>query len=156
MVSARVVQHHPSARKPLAEVKDQVRAQLVATEAAKLAKAEGEKLLAALKADPKAEPEKFSAPATITRAAPGELAPPVVTEVFKLPTEPLPVLTGVDLGAGGYQLIRLEKAEAPDASAEERRQMYQDQIQQVLAQTAVSAYVAEVKSRRSIERKLPQ
>ena len=46
LVSARVVQHHPAKRQPLEEVKDQVRARVVAAEAARRAKEEGEKLLA--------------------------------------------------------------------------------------------------------------
>ncbi|MBA3479989.1 MAG: peptidylprolyl isomerase, partial [Lautropia sp.] len=156
MVSARVVQHHPAARQPLADVKDQVRAQLIATEAARLARAEGEKLLAALKAETRPDLEKFAPATTVTRAAPGELGPQAITEAFKLPTASLPAHAGVDLGPRGYQIIRLEKAEAPDASAESRRQMYREQIQRVLAQTAVSAYVEEVKSRTDIERNLAQ
>jgi peptidyl-prolyl cis-trans isomerase D len=156
MISARVTQHHPAKAQALDEVKEQVRAQVIAAEAARLANAEGAKLLAALKADGKPDLEKFAPATTITRAAPGELAPQVVAEAFKLPAESLPAYAGTDLGARGYQLIRLEKAEGPDASAEGRRQMYQEQVQRVLAQTAVSAYVDEVKSRTSIERKPTQ
>jgi len=153
MASARVVQHHPATRRPLEEVKDEVRSRLVAAEASRLARAEGEKLLTTLKAQPEADPEKFTSAITVTRAAPGELPAQVVTEVFKLPTSSLPAYAGVDLGPAGYQLVRLEKAEGPDAGAEARRQTYVEQLQRVLAQTAVSAYVTEVKSRTSIERK---
>jgi peptidyl-prolyl cis-trans isomerase D len=159
MISARVLQHHPATRLPLAEVKDQVQAQVIAAEAARLAKAEGEKLLAELKAGGAGqEPalEKFSPALTVTRADPKELAPPVVSEVFKLPVDPLPAYAGTDLAGAGYQVVRLEKVAGPAAEAEERRQMYQEQVQRVLAQTAVSAYVEQVKSRTSIERNLGQ
>ena len=88
--------------------------------------------------------------------APGAIAPQVLEEIFKLPTDPLPVVAGVDLGPRGYQLVRLEKAEGPDAGAEDRRKTYREQVQRVLAQTAISAYVEEVKSRTSIERKLKE
>ena len=156
MVSARVAQHHPAKRRPLDEVKDQVRSQIVTAEAARLAREEGEKVLAKLKAQEQeqaGELEKFAPATTVTRADPGELSPQVVGEVFKLPTASLPAYAGVDLGTAGYHLVRLEKAEGPDASAEARRQTYQDQVQRALAQTAVSAYVDEVKSRTAIERK---
>jgi peptidyl-prolyl cis-trans isomerase D len=163
MVSARVTAHRPAARQPFEEVKDRVKGQVVAAEAARLAKAQGEKLLAALKGDGKAADDAqsgskpadgFSAPTTITRAAAGELAPEAVAAAFKLAAQPLPAYAGVDLGSRGYQLVILEKVEGPDAAAESRRQTYHDQIQRTLAQAAVSAYVDEVKSRTSIERNL--
>jgi peptidyl-prolyl cis-trans isomerase D len=156
MASARVVQHHPATRQPLEEVKDQVKARVIAAEAARLAKEQGEKLLASLKSADQADLEGFAAATTITRASPGDLAPQAVAEVFKLPVEPLPTYTGVDLGPGGYQLIRLEKASGPDPTAEERRKAYHDQVERVLSQTAVSAYVEQVKSGISIERNLRQ
>ncbi len=160
LVSARVVQHHPAKRRPFEEVRDQVKARVIAAEAARRAKEEGEKLLASLKAvdraDDKAQLEKFGEATTVTRASPGELAPQVVDGIFKLPTEPLPAFAGIDLGPRGFQLVRLEKAGGPDPSAEERRQAYRQQVEQVLTQTALAAYVEEVKSRLSIERNLPQ
>ena len=52
LASGRVTQYTPARALPLAEVKDQVRAQLVAERAAALAKAEGEAKLAAWQAKP--------------------------------------------------------------------------------------------------------
>ena len=156
MLSARVTQHHPAKRQPLEEVKDQVKAQVIAAEAARLARAEGEKQLAALKAADKPALDEFAPATTVTRASPGELSPEALGEIFKLPAQTLPAYAGVDLGSRGYQLISLEKAEEPDASAESRRQMYREQAERVLGQTAISAYVDEVKSRTSIERKLKE
>jgi peptidyl-prolyl cis-trans isomerase D len=156
LISARVVQHNPEKRRPLDEVKDEVKSRVVAAEAARKAKEEGEKLLAALKADGQPDLDKFGAETTVSRAAPGDLPPPVIDSVFKLPAEPLPAYAGVDLGPRGYQLVRLEKASAPDPAAEERRQGYRQQVEQVLSQSAVAGYVDAVKSRLSIERNLPQ
>lgn len=156
MVSARVAGHHPAKRQPLEEVKDQVRAQVITAEAARQAKAQGEKLLAELKAEATPALDNFSPATTVTRASPGELAPPALAETFRLAAANLPAFAGVDLGVRGYQLIRLEKAEGPDPEAQDRRQAYQEQAQRLLAQTAVSAYVDEIKSRTSIERKLKE
>jgi peptidyl-prolyl cis-trans isomerase D len=160
LVSARVVQHHPAKRQPLDEVKEQVRARVVAAEAARLAREQGEKLLAILKGAEEgakeAELNGFAAATTVSRASPGDLSPQAVAAAFKLPAEPLPTYAGVDLGPGGYQLIRLEKASGPDPAAEERRQGYRDQVERVLSQTALSAYVEQVKSGISIERNLQQ
>lgn len=154
LVSARVVQHHPEKRRALEEVKDEVKARVIAAEASRLAREEGEKLLASLKGDGKADLEKFGAETTVSRASPGDLGPQVIEAIFKLPAQSLPTYGGVDLGPRGYHLVRLEKAGGPDPAAEERRQGYRQQVEQVLSQTAVSAYIEEVKSRLSIERKL--
>jgi peptidyl-prolyl cis-trans isomerase D len=156
LVSARVVQHHPEKRRPLEEVRDEVKARVIAAEAARLAREEGERLLAALKGGEQADLGKFAAATTVSRAAPGDLAPQVIEGIFKLPSEPLPAHGGIDLGPRGFQLVRLEKAGGPDPAAEERRQAYRQQVEQVLSQTAVSAYIEEVKSRLSIERNLQQ
>ena len=156
MISARVVQHHPAKRQPLDEVKDQVSARVIAAEAARLAREEGEKLLAALKAGGAPDIDKFGPETTITRASPGELAPQAVNAAFNLPTEPLPAYAGADLGPRGYQLVRLEKATGPAPDAEERRQSYSEQVERVLSQSAVSAYIEEVKSGMSIERNLSE
>jgi peptidyl-prolyl cis-trans isomerase D len=151
-----VTEHHQAKRQPLEEVKDQVKARVIAAQAAERARTEGEKLLAALKADGEPALDKFAPATTVTRASPGELSAQALTQTFKLPDTSLPAYTGVDLGPRGYQLVRLEKTEAPDAGAEDRRQTYLEQARQVLAQTAISAYVNEVKSRTSIERNLKQ
>ena len=160
LVSARVVQHHPEKRRALEEVKDEIKARVIAAEAARLAREEGEKLLASLKGDSKgdskAELDKFGTETTVSRASPGDLAPQVIEGIFKLPAQPLPAYGGVDLGPRGYYLVSLEKAGGPDPAAEERRQAYRQQVEQVLSQTAISAYIEEVKSRLSIERKLQQ
>ena len=55
-----------------------------------------------------------------------------------------------------YQLVRLEKATGPAPDAEERRQSYSEQVERVLSQSAVSAYIEEVKSGMSIERNLSE
>jgi peptidyl-prolyl cis-trans isomerase D len=156
LVSARVVQHHPEKRRPLEEVKDEIRARVIAAEASRLAREEGEKLLASLKGDGKADLEKFGAETTVSRASPGDFPPQAIEAIFKLPTQPLPAFGGVDLGPRGFYLVKLEKAGGPDPAAEERRQAYRQQVEQVLSQTSVAAYLEEVKSRLSIERKLQQ
>ena len=79
-----------------------------------------------------------------------------VNAAFNLPTEPLPAYAGADLGPRGYQLVRLEKATGPAPDAEERRQSYSEQVERVLSQSAVSAYIEEVKSGMSIERNLSE
>lgn len=155
MISARVTSHHPSSRQPLEAVREEVKARLVAEQAAAKAREQGKELLAKLKeAPPEAEPEGFGEPLTVSRADPGSLPPPAVSEAFRLPAGKVPAYVGVDLGSRGYQLVRLEKAEGPDPANEARREEYAAQANQVMAQAALSAYIEEVKARTDIERRL--
>ena len=156
LVSARVAAHQPSRRQSFDEVRESVTGQWIAAEAAKRAREQGEKLLASLKSGTGAAvPDGFSPAKPITRASPGDLSPAAVAEVFKLSPDTLPAHAGVDLGRLGYQVIRLEKAEGPDPTAESRRQLYAQQADRVAAQAAASAWIQSVKGRTSIERKLP-
>ncbi|MGE3925296.1 MAG: SurA N-terminal domain-containing protein [Lautropia sp.] len=155
LVSARVTAHHPARRQPFEEVRDEVAARWVAAEAARLAREQGEQALAALKGGP-ADADALAgfAPAkSISRAQPGDTPPQVLLEAFRLPAEPLPAYAGVDLGARGYQLVRLEKVDGPDASAESRRARYQQQAEQVAAAAASGAWVESVTRRTPIERR---
>lgn len=156
LVSARVLAHRPASREPLETVKARVEALVVGQEAAKAAKAEGERLLAALKAGGDADAKaigEFAPPATVTRAVPGELKPDALAAVFALPKEPVPGYAGLDGGTTGYRIVRLERVEGPDPSADQRRKLYQQQVDRLEAQTASAAYVASLKSRTKIERR---
>ncbi len=155
MISARVTAHHPTSRQPLDAVRDEVKARLVAEQAGAKAREQGKALLAKLKEAPsESPPEGFGEPLTVSRADPGSLPPPAVAEAFRLPPAPLPAYVGVDLGSRGYQLVRLEKVEGPDPANEGRREEYAAQAAQLMAQTALSAYIEEVKARTDIERRL--
>ncbi len=156
LVSARVAKHNPARALAFDEVKDRARAQWILDEAARLARERGEAELARLKAlDAKSRaqtPEGFAPPDVITRAVSGELGPLAVTAAFAIPAADLPAFTGVDLGTRGYQLLQIEKAEGPAADAEQRRELYVTQYDQVAGQTDASIWVQDVLGRTEIER----
>ena len=156
LVSARVAKHNPARSPAFDEVREQVRAHWILDEAARLARARGEAELARLKAlDANARaqaPDGFAPPAVITRAVSGELGPLAVTAAFAIAAAELPAFTGVDLGSRGYQLLLIEKAEGPPADAEQRREMYATQYDQVAGQTDASIWIQDVLGRTEIER----
>lgn len=154
MISARVTAHHPAARQPLDAIRDEVRARVIAEQAAARAREQGRKLLEELKADTAKAPEGFGEPVTVSRADPGNLPPQALAEAFRLAPAPLPAYVGVDLGSRGYQIVRVEKVEGPDPANEGRREQYAAQAGQLLAQTALAAYIEQVKARTDIERRL--
>ncbi|HVZ44416.1 MAG TPA: SurA N-terminal domain-containing protein [Ramlibacter sp.] len=125
MVSGRVVQYMPARTRPLAEVKDDVRKRLVARKAAELAKKEGQDKLAAWKS----APATAVLPAAIVISREDTAKQPRQVADAALRTDPtkLPAFTGVDLGEGGYAVVRVNKviarpAPPPDAAKQEEAQ----------------------------------
>lgn len=166
VASGRVIAHRPATRQPLDKVRDEVRAAVVLEEAGKLAVAEGEKLLAAYR-DGKDKPgDDFGQPLTVTRTNPGSLSADAARAVFELAPEPLPAFAGAgrattsvtpqgQVSPSGYQIVELEKVEAAQAGAEadQRKQLFSQQIERQAAQSATQAYVEAVRARTSIERR---
>ncbi len=108
LASGRVTQHSPARTLPLEEVKDQVRAQLIAERAAALAKTEGEAKLAAWQAKP--GDASFGAPIDWFRDSRTQSQPaPVIESALRADPAKLPSLVGVDLGAQGYAVVRVNK-----------------------------------------------
>ncbi len=173
IASGRVIAHRPASRQPLDQVRGQVRAAVILEEAGKLAVAEGERQLA-LYREGKGEGQKagepvsgagFGEPITVTRTNPGTLTTDALRAVFELAAEPLPSFAGAGkasssvspqglVSPGGYQLLELEKIEAPEAGpeAEQRKQLFRRQLDQQAAQAATQAYIEAVRARTKIER----
>jgi peptidyl-prolyl cis-trans isomerase D len=120
LTAARVVAYRPSALRPLAEVRDQVKERLVASQAAALARKEGEARLAAAKAAPATALP--SAPVTLSRAKAAEFPRDVVDTALKVPAATLPAVVGVDLGDQGYAVVRVTKVLGRDPVAGDPKQ----------------------------------
>jgi peptidyl-prolyl cis-trans isomerase D len=152
LVAARVVEYRPAKRRPLDEVREDVRKRVIAEEAAKLAKQAGEARLAELKGG-KAGDAGFGAAKTVARNAPAGLSPGELDAVFRLPSEPLPAYGGVDLGGEGYAVVQLVKVAPPAADELAKRQaLYDQQLERVAAQQDVGTYVEALKARTKIVR----
>jgi peptidyl-prolyl cis-trans isomerase D len=152
LASARIVEYKAAQRKPLAEVREEVRIRFVAEEAAKLAKAAGEARLAELKAG-KGDAAGFAAPKTVSRAAPAGLSQPALEAVFRIPSDTVPAYGGVDLGLQGYAIVQLVKSSAPPADEVAKREAsYTQQLERVAAQQDVVGYVDALKARTKIVR----
>ncbi|MBI3155655.1 MAG: SurA N-terminal domain-containing protein, partial [Burkholderiales bacterium] len=98
LVSARVVEHRPERTRPLDEVRDEVRAAVVAERSAALAREAGAKRLAELRADPSATlPTTLTVSRVQLQGQPREL----VDAALRADPAALPASLGVDLGAQG-------------------------------------------------------
>ena len=127
LVSGRIVQYTPARTQPFAEVKDVVRQRWLAQRGAEEARKEGVAKLAAWKAAP-ASATALSAPVVVSREQTQKLPNPVVDAALRADPGALPAFVGVDLGASGYAVVKVEKVVPRDvpveAAAKQQRNQY--------------------------------
>ncbi len=117
---ARLVEHRPARVRPFDEVKEQVRASVVQQQAAALARKEGEARLAQLKTA--GDAAGLGAVITLSRFK-TENQPQEVINAALSAASPLPQVMGVDLGAGGYAVVRVNKITPPPPDSPEVAEM---------------------------------
>ncbi len=127
LAAARIVEYTPARTRPLTEVRAAVKGRLVAGQAAELAKKDGSEKLTAWKT---AAPASMAAAFVVSRDAAQGVPPDVLEAVLQADTTKLPTWVGVDLGAQGYAVVRLNKVlprnpPAPAAAEQERKQYAQ-------------------------------
>ena len=115
LAAGRVVSHSPAHQLPLAEVKDRVRQQLAASQAAAMAKKLGAEKLAAARAAPQTALSDNTL--IVSRAQTRDLPRQVVDAALKAPVATLPADVGVDLGDQGYAVVRITKLWGRDPGA---------------------------------------
>lgn len=154
LVSARIVKHQPARALPLEAVKDVARARLVALRSAELARQQGSERLAAWRATPALA--KLAPAVVVSRGQAGDLPARAVDAIMRLETTMLPAWSGVDLGADGYLVVRLDKVLPGDASAADAGQLGQ-QLTRAAVVAEENAYLAWLreKHRAKIIAKMP-
>ena len=141
LVSARVVKHQPAATLALTEVKDLVKRNLTQEKAAEMAKLQGEQKLANLKTSAEGLPNAI----VLSREKTQRQLPQVVEAVLKADPNKLPAVSGVDLGAQGFAVIRVTKVLPPEDNQALMKQA-QQQFTQLWGSAETLAYLAELKS----------
>jgi len=153
LVSGRVIQHAPARTLPLADVRTTVREKVVASRAAELARKEGQTRLAAWKA----KPADMQAPnIVVSREQSQTIHPLVLNAVLHTDPQALPALVGVDLGAQGYAVVKVNRIvsrTAPDARAAKQAR---EQVAQVWANAENQAYYGVLKERFKAKITVPQ
>jgi peptidyl-prolyl cis-trans isomerase D len=149
LVSGRVVQYQPQRLLPFAEVKDRVRARVVAKQAAALAKKAGEARLAEVKAAPGTA---LAAPAvTASRAQPKDLPRPVLDAALQADAGKLPAVVGVDLGEQGYAVVRVTQVLGRDPMVGDMARA-KAEYAQVWGDAETQAYYDALKRRFDVEK----
>ena len=152
LVSARISQHTPARILPLAEVRANVRARLVASRSAELAKQEGMSKLAAWKSNSSAV--GLPAPVTVSREAGQAITRQVLDAVLRADSSSLPAWVGVDLGGQGYAVARINKVLPRTAPSAEVAQQERIQYAQLLANAESDAYYQLLKDRYKVQMKV--
>ena len=146
LVAARIVEHRPATRQPLAAVEKEVRASVIQREARRLAAAEGEARLKALRSGQAVE--GFGGAKAVSRVAPQELPAPGLEAVFRADVSKLPAFVGADLGAEGYAVYAIDTVRegAQDAASKARAAQLAQRLAQASAQAELSALVETLKA----------
>lgn len=140
LASARVVEHKPARLPELADVKAEVRAQLMNKLAAEAAAKQGKERLAALQKSGEAtglEPAQL-----ISRARPANLPPKVLNELLRADVSKLPAYVGVDSGEGVYVLARISKLLPRDPAVIDEQRATQQYAQAWAAAESLAYYNA--------------
>ena len=144
LAAGRVLRYAPAHQLPLAEVKDRVRQQLVATQAVVMAKKLGAEKLAAARAAPVTALSDNTL--IVSRAQPRDLPRNLVDAVLKAPLPTLPQFVGVDLGDQGYAIARISKLWGRDPSAADPVKA-KEQYAAIWSDAEGQAYYAALKTR---------
>lgn len=154
MAAARITQYLPARTRPLEEVKAQVRERLVAERAAELARKDGQEKLAAWKAQPASA--QLPPGTALSRQDEGKVPRAIVEATLRADPAALPALVGVDLGAEGYAVLKVNKVLPREAPSPQQAQ--QEQQQYVRAWTAAEtiAYYNLLKERFEAEILVPK
>ncbi|WP_076998776.1 peptidylprolyl isomerase [Variovorax sp. KK3] len=154
LASGRVIQYTAARAQPFEEVKDKVKAQLVAERASALAKTEGEYKLVAWQSN--AAGANFGAAVTVSRLDAQSQPTPVIEGALRADPTKLPTLVGVDLGVQGYAVVRVVKEVPRTAPAPEVAQQEAQQYAMAAAAAETAAYYDLLKKRLKAEVLVPR
>jgi peptidyl-prolyl cis-trans isomerase D len=148
VASGRIAQYTPAHARPLDEVREQVRAAFIADRGAALAREAGLAQLNAWSANrPGSDAAKLPEAITLSRDAPQGQPPQLIEAVLRADPAKLPLFVGVDLGAAGYAVARVDKvlpqADQTAEAAAQGRQLYE----QAWATAEARQYYEQLKAR---------
>ncbi|WP_175703744.1 SurA N-terminal domain-containing protein [Burkholderia ambifaria] len=149
LISARVTDYKPAAVPALDTIKDAVRQKVVAEQATELAKKDGAAKLAELQKSKSAD--GFTPVQKVSRMQSQGLTPAALSAVYKVDAKTLPAYVGVDLGADGYAIYRVNAVIPGTAVDPQQLSAAQQQMAQVEAQSEGEAYLAALRDRSKVK-----
>ena len=154
LVAGRITQYTPARTLPLADVKDRVRERVLAVRGAELARKEGLAKLAEWKVNPAAA--TLGEPLVMSRDQAQKLQSQVIDAALRADPATLPALVGVDLGAQGYAVVKVNKLVPRDAVTDARAKQDRAQYTQWWVGAESLAYYNVLKERFKTTMKVPK
>ena len=154
LVSARINNYHAAAVRPFDDVKDDVKRQFVADKSAELARGEGAAQLAAWKDQP--AQAHVGAAVVVSRDQPQSQPQALLDAALRADPAKLPAVIGVDLGAQGYAVARVNKIVPREALEPQKAEQTRQQFAQLWGQAETQAYLAALKSQFKAEITAPK
>jgi peptidyl-prolyl cis-trans isomerase D len=149
LIAGRVTDYKAATVPPLDAVKNAVRQKVIAEEAAQAARKDGEAKLADLQKTKATT--GFSSVSVASRNDAQGMPPAALSAIFKADSSKLPAYVGVDLGAEGYAIYRVNSVEKPQPVTADRLTGAQQQIAQVYAQADMESYLDALKARSKVK-----
>ncbi len=147
LASGRVVSHEAAHALPFAEVKDQVRSAFVAQKGAEAALKAGQERLKAWESNPASATPELTKVTTVSRDQLEGQPAALVEAALRADPSQLPKMLGVNLGAEGFVVARVDKViPQGKTSAEESTQNLQ-RYQQMWAMSEVVGYYETLKAK---------
>ena len=150
LIAARLIEHKAASTRAFDTVRDEIRQHLIEDEARKRALAEGreklEKLRKAVDVD-----VSWGKPVSVTRTEPQGLSEPVVREIFRADASSVPAYAGAEGPKGGYQLVRILRVSEPTEIKPEMRKAAAEQLNRLIGQAELAAYVSSLKQRVEVQ-----
>jgi peptidyl-prolyl cis-trans isomerase D len=153
LAAGRIVEYAPARTLPLAEVRSNVREQLIVSRSTEMAKKDGMEKLSAWKASaPASLPESLTVSRDQVQAK--NIPIPLLDAVLHADPTTLPTWVGVDLGGQGYAVVRINKILPRDAVAPQVAEQEYRQFAQLIASAESQAYYALLKDRFKVQIKV--
>ncbi|MCW5597877.1 MAG: SurA N-terminal domain-containing protein [Nitrosomonas sp.] len=149
-VSARVLEHRPSAIQSLDVVRDQVVASVKQQLAAEMAEKEGKDKLAMLQAGEEVALDWGEAKEISYMQSQG-MDVDALRAIFRAEVDKLPAYTGVAGSDGSFNLIRINRTIEPDLSDQTRHQAFSGQLKQMLVQEEITSYQTGLRQRYDVK-----
>ena len=146
-VSARIVEHKPATTQSLSVVRDQITEKLKQRMAEAKAIEEGQAKLAHLQAGERDDGIVWGDAKQISYMKSQGLDHETLRAVFAAETGSFPVYTGAINSKGGFDLIQISKVIEPEAIENAQMESFTKQLQQMIAQEEMAAYLAAVRHR---------
>ena len=155
IAAGRITAYQPAETLPFDKARDRVRSAYVAQKSAEMAQADGVAKLAAWQQAPTSA--TGLAPAvTVSRDQPQQQPQRLLDAVLRAPADKLPAWVGVDLGAQGYAVVKLERIVPREAEGEAQQKALQQQYSQAWTQAEALAYYDLLKQRYKAQIKVPR